>query len=92
MFRANQPADSRMQGRERLLATIKNSEINCIRYLTKDPAVWEALVPLYRSNVLPTDAALARAGMKVTRRDGQSYITMKGMQMTVQQAAKSGLI
>ncbi len=61
-------------------------------YFTKDPSVWKSLVPLYRTSVMPSDEVLTKAGLKVTRMNGQSYITLRGMQMTVQQAAKSGLI
>lgn len=61
-------------------------------YVTKNPGVWKKLVPLYRSSVLPSDEALNRAGIKVNKRDGEAYITLGGVQMTVKAAAKAGLI
>jgi hypothetical protein len=61
-------------------------------YRTKSPAVWKELIPLYRSSVLPSDEALARAKIPVRQVGNDKIITYKGMTMTLKAAAKAGLL
>jgi hypothetical protein len=61
-------------------------------YRTKSPAVWKELIPLYRSSVLPSDEALARAGIPVRQVGKDKIITLKGMTMTLKAAVKAGLL
>jgi hypothetical protein len=61
-------------------------------YRSKSPAVWKELIPLYRSSVLPSDEALARAGIPVRQVGKDKIITYKGMTMTLKAAVKAGLL
>jgi hypothetical protein len=61
-------------------------------YRSKDPSVWKELIPLYRSSVLPSNEALARAGIPVKQVGNDTIITYKGMTMSLKAAAKAGLL
>lgn len=61
-------------------------------YRTKNPSVWKELIPLYRSSVLPSGEALARAGIPVRQVGNETIITYKGMTMTLKAAVKAGLL
>lgn len=71
---------------ELLKETIQN------HYRTKNPSVWKELIPLYRSSVLPSDEALARANIPVRKVGNDTIITLKGMTMTLKAAVKAGLL
>lgn len=70
----------------KLKATMKE------HYLTKDASIWKSLVPLYRTSVLPTEEALQRAGIPVGHRNGEAYVTLNGIEMTIKAAAVAGLL
>jgi hypothetical protein len=61
-------------------------------YFTKNANVWKPLVSLYRTNVLPTDEALRKAGLTVGKNNGESHVVLNGVSMSVKSAAKAGLI
>lgn len=61
-------------------------------FYTRNPSVWKSHVDQFRREVAPNDEALEAAGVSVTKRDGNSLITIQGMQMTVAAAARAGLI
>jgi hypothetical protein len=61
-------------------------------YRSKNPSVWKELIPLYRRSVLPSEAALKRAGIPVHKMGNDTIITYKGMTMSLKAAVEAGLL
>jgi hypothetical protein len=61
-------------------------------YRTKNPGVWQSLIPLYRQSVMPSEEALKRAGIPVTKKGNDTMVTIHGTMMSLKAAVRAGFL